>query len=476
MSSSVSTATIVFNKFDTDGSGSIDAKEFQALCYNLGHMLTQTEIKYALLMLDSDGSGVIELKEFQSWWGSADRWEKLFLDEQALKQRTAAANVFRRFDPTGSGNIKNCDFMELHQTLTEFNLTQKSVDQLREDLDKNRDMCIQFSEYIEWLGRQYNWADKIPGASSTHIMDKAYDSKMSGETRPRGPSQPNLDKIQAIPSRKVLMIVNHFVVSTADFVNKMLVHCEQKLGKISMDVQRLEILLRILEGKLDSIDWLAKSHPSSSSSDSKPPAAAANNSSPAGENNAGAAAAVPPPAGVPPPPGAGVPPPPGAGLPPPPADGTPSPTPAAAAAAAAGGESAAAPPAIAPPAGPKLKDDPRFVKYFRMLKLGVPPPVIEMKMQQEGYDKKILSLDPEGPASAANALTPGAESKDAPSSNDAAPPSQAPPPPAPAAAGGAAAASKPQVDTAGISADARALVTVGDGNSESEDDDDEFED
>ena len=51
----MSTAQIVFNKFDTDNSGSIDVKEFQALCYNLGYMLTQAEIKYAVLSLDKDG-------------------------------------------------------------------------------------------------------------------------------------------------------------------------------------------------------------------------------------------------------------------------------------------------------------------------------------------------------------------------------------------------------------------------------------
>eukprot|EP00470_Lotharella_oceanica_P004233 CAMPEP_0170173310 /NCGR_PEP_ID=MMETSP0040_2-20121228/6573_1 /TAXON_ID=641309 /ORGANISM="Lotharella oceanica, Strain CCMP622" /LENGTH=465 /DNA_ID=CAMNT_0010414419 /DNA_START=40 /DNA_END=1437 /DNA_ORIENTATION=+ len=465
----MSTAQIIFEKFDLNKSGSIDTKEFQALCYNLGYMLTDTEIKYAILMLDKDGSGVIESSEFQQWWGSPDRWTKLFLDEDGLKQRTAAANVFRRFDPTGSGNIKNCDFEALHATLMEFSLTMKTAEQCQRDLDTNRDGRIQFVEYIEWLGRQYNWASKIPGAQpqDKSLVTQAYESKVTkhedGDASFRGMAQPNLDKIEPIPSRKILMIVNHFVVSTTDFVNKLLVHCEHKLGKISVDVQRLEILLRILEGKLDSIDWL-KAQIKDEPPKQDAPAPAADSAS---------SAAPPPPSGVPPPPGA--------------------------AAAPPDAKAAAVPEAQAPvPApvekGPKLKEDPRFVKYFRMLNFGVPRPVIEMKMQQEGVDPGILNLDPEGPASAAGGAPPAAAAAPAaaPAAPKAAPvpPAPAPAAPAPAPAGTlppppsmqapapAPAAPTPAAVPAignGLDADSKALVTVG-GSSDDDDDDDDFDD
>mmetsp|Transcript_27052 Transcript_27052/g.37653 ORF Transcript_27052/g.37653 Transcript_27052/m.37653 type:complete len:430 (+) Transcript_27052:138-1427(+) len=429
----MSTAEIVFQKFDHDRSGSIDIKEFQALCYNLGYMLTDAEIKYAVLTLDKDGSGKIEVNEFKSWWGTPDRWGKLFLSVDELKARNAAANVFRRFDPTGSGNIRNCDFDALHQTLIEFDLTTKSRDSCQEDLDKNRDLTIQFSEYIEWLGRQHNWASKIPEECKSP-MDTAYDSKVAAP-RTRGISKPNLERIEAIPSRKVLMIVNHFVVSTTDFVNKLLVHCEQKLGKISLDVQRLEILLRILEGKLDSIDWLAKAHPK----------AATTSDSGAAEQPAVPSAPVDS-SGVPPPP---------SGIPPPPSGVSPP-------GVGASTSSSAPPqtPSPAPAQGPKLKEDPRFVKYFRMLKLGVPPPVIEMKMKQEGFDPAIIKLDPEGPVSAADAFTGGSSSQPPPAD-------QAPAPPT-------ASSSKPSAGMSNLDADAKALVTVEGSDSESEDDD--FED
>ena len=52
------------------------------------------------------------------------------------------------------------------------------------------------------------------------------------------------------------MIVNNFVINTADFINKFSMICERKLNKISQQIQRLEIVLAILEAKLDSIPWL----------------------------------------------------------------------------------------------------------------------------------------------------------------------------------------------------------------------------
>lgn len=36
------------------------------------------------------------------------------------------------------------------------------------------------------------------------------------------------------------------------------------------------------------------------------------------------------------------------------------------------------------------KDDPRFVKFFKMLQFGVPEPAVKLKMQNEGLDPNIL--------------------------------------------------------------------------------------
>ncbi len=43
----------VFNKYDKDGSGSIDQEEFRNMCYDMGHYLTPEETEIAFLQIDS---------------------------------------------------------------------------------------------------------------------------------------------------------------------------------------------------------------------------------------------------------------------------------------------------------------------------------------------------------------------------------------------------------------------------------------
>ena len=80
------------------------------------------------------------------------------------------------------------------------------------------------------------------------------------------------------------------------------------------------------------------------------------------------------------------------------------PAPAAAPAAASAEEVGGAPAAASSglvqkaPSALKLKDDPLFAKYFKMLKMHLPPPAVKQKMRAEGVDPDILDMDPEGPS------------------------------------------------------------------------------
>lgn len=53
-----------------------------------------------------------------------------------------------------------------------------------------------------------------------------------------------------------------------------------------------------------------------------------------------------------------------------------------------------------------IKDDPKYSKYFKMLRMHIPRPAIEAKMRAEGIDPTILDLDPEGPVPSAAAPAP----------------------------------------------------------------------
>jgi len=65
-----------------------------------------------------------------------------------------------------------------------------------------------------------------------------------------------MDSLQPVPVKKTLLIVNTFIVNTAAFLNKFVSTCETKLHTIRTDIRRMEVTLKILEGKLGSIDWL----------------------------------------------------------------------------------------------------------------------------------------------------------------------------------------------------------------------------
>lgn len=167
------------------------------------------------------------------------------------------------------------------------------------------------------------------------------------------------------------MVVNAFIIRTTDFLNKFVALCEEKLSKIQQGVARLEIVLALLEAKLESVPWLA---------DVAGPAPTTTTAAPTAAAPAAPSAAPPAPPLAP----------------------------------ALGGAPAApplapvAPPAepIAPPAEPpgppvvKLKDDPRYGKYFKMLMVGVPKAAVQPKMRMEGLDPEMLEKSPDDPAPA----------------------------------------------------------------------------
>ena len=173
----------------------------------------------------------------------------------------------------------------------------------------------------------------------------------------------------ARPAQQTLMQSNHLVLETVEMVNAFGLKCEEKLLRLHQKMQRLEVDVRLLETKLNSIPGLEAS--------AAPPPAAAAGAASASAEPAAAAAAPPPADGG----GALV-----------ARDGDAPPPPIAAAASAAD--------APAEPAAPQpmIKDDPRFVKFFKMLAYGVPLPVVQGKWKEEtGLDPALLS-DPTGPA------------------------------------------------------------------------------
>ena len=179
----------------------------------------------------------------------------------------------------------------------------------------------------------------------------------------------------AIPIRKTVMILNTFIISTTNFLNKFSILCDDKLAKIGKDLSKLEISLVLLETKINSIPWLNANL--SSESIIQPSESSGTTGPPVGVTG--------PPVGVTGPPVGVTGPPVGVTGPPVGVTGPP--------VSLAG--PVASPPTSQPSSGVALKDDPRYKKYCVMLRVGVSIVQIKLKMEQDGIeDTSIIEKDP----------------------------------------------------------------------------------
>jgi Ca2+-binding EF-hand superfamily protein len=153
----------MFDKYDKDGSGSIDAGEFKGLVYDLGHSLNANEHQMAMKMLDEKGTGQIEYNAFKKWWADKDRFEKLKLDEKEEAILQQAVAHFKYFDKDLSGTIDKNELKLLHADLVKNKMTSFSLDDTQRDLDSNNDGVISFNEYVDWLIRKNVLKVKVLG-------------------------------------------------------------------------------------------------------------------------------------------------------------------------------------------------------------------------------------------------------------------------------------------------------------------------
>lgn len=185
-------------------------------------------------------------------------------------------------------------------------------------------------------------------------------------------------KVGAIHQKRTLAFLNHFITHTARFLNRFSCVCEQKLSNLSVRIQRLETTMNILEAKISSVPGLEGVTAATSSSSQPTPAAQTQSTDTT----------------------------------------TQGPTAPQAPAQQAAAQEAPPPPEPEPEQNVmKVKDDPRYAKYFKMLNMGVPAPALSLKMKQEGLDPDLLET-PDAPAPAGGQSSKKADSDDSFSDDD----------------------------------------------------------
>ena len=90
-------ANSVFNRFDTDGSDTIDASELRDLIESLGAEFSDEELQETLKMLDVDHSGTIDRDEFLAWWTKRSAQLRYGSSAIAIKLRKLQSRAAQRF-------------------------------------------------------------------------------------------------------------------------------------------------------------------------------------------------------------------------------------------------------------------------------------------------------------------------------------------------------------------------------------------
>ncbi|KAK3157461.1 hypothetical protein QOZ80_2AG0122690 [Eleusine coracana subsp. coracana] len=132
-----------FDLFDTDGSGTIDAKELNVAMRALGFEMTPEQIHQMIAEVDKDGSGTIDFDEFVHMMtdkmGERDARDELF-------------KVFRIIDKDGNGKISDVDIQRLAiETGEHFTLDE--VREMIEAADENGDGEVDLEEFVKMMKR-----------------------------------------------------------------------------------------------------------------------------------------------------------------------------------------------------------------------------------------------------------------------------------------------------------------------------------
>ena len=127
-----------FDLFDTDGSGTIDAKELKVAMRALGFEPKKEEIRKMIADIDKDGSGVIDFHEFL---------EMMTVKMAERDPREEMLKAFRLFDDDETGKISFRNLKRVAKELGE-NMTDDEIQEMIEEADRDGDGEISEEEFM----------------------------------------------------------------------------------------------------------------------------------------------------------------------------------------------------------------------------------------------------------------------------------------------------------------------------------------
>jgi len=127
-----------FDLFDTDGSGSIDAKELKVAMRALGFEPKKEEIKKMIADLDTEGKGVIDYADF------LDLMTTKMAERDPMEEMMKA---FRLFDEDDTGKISFKNLKRVAKELGE-NMSDEEIQEMIDEADRDGDGEISEEEFF----------------------------------------------------------------------------------------------------------------------------------------------------------------------------------------------------------------------------------------------------------------------------------------------------------------------------------------
>jgi Ca2+-binding EF-hand superfamily protein len=154
-----------FDLFDTDGSGTIDAKELKVAMRALGFEPKKEEIKKMISDIDKDGSGTIDFNEFLEMmtakmvcFDALSHFDVALPDEHFCIMLTCSLQserdpmeeiikAFRLFDDDETGKISFRNLKRVAKELGE-NMTDEELQEMIDEADRDGDGEVSEEEFI----------------------------------------------------------------------------------------------------------------------------------------------------------------------------------------------------------------------------------------------------------------------------------------------------------------------------------------
>ena len=143
-----------FLGLDKDGNGEVSVDELEAVLRSMRIklMLSETEIKQTIRKIDSNGDGVIQMSELNQVLEKYDTKGTVY---KALNLRTEIRKEFTKYDTDQSGYITKGELLDVVNERTGANVTEKQLELMMKDNDKNDDGRINYEEFSEMMTKSF---------------------------------------------------------------------------------------------------------------------------------------------------------------------------------------------------------------------------------------------------------------------------------------------------------------------------------